>query len=68
MYYGGSMVDQGMHALKAEDNQVLPGLYVAGMTVGNRFHGCYPNTAMGQNHSGCISYGRLAGKNAAKGL
>ena len=47
---------------------MLPGLYVAGMTVGNRFHGCYPNTAMGQNHSGCISYGRLAGKNAAKGL
>lgn len=68
LYYGGIMVDQGMHALRAEDNQVLPGLYVAGMTVGNRFHGCYPNTAMGQNHSGCISYGRLAGKNAAKGL
>lgn len=33
--------------------------------VGNRFHGCYPNTNMGQNHAGCIVYGRLAGTNAA---
>ena len=68
LYYGGIMVDKNMHALREADNQPMRGLYVAGMTVGNRFHGSYPNTAMGQNHSGCICYGRLAGTNAAKGL
>ena len=68
LYYGGIMCDGGMHALAAADKQPMKGLYVAGMTVGNRFYGCYPNTAMGQNHSGCICYGRLAGKNAAQGI
>ena len=53
-----------MHALD-HDNKPIPGLYLAGSMVGNRFHGCYPNTNMGQNHAGCIVYGRLAGTNAA---
>lgn len=68
LYYGGIMVDESMHALSAESNLPMEGLYVAGSSVGNRFHGSYPNTAMGQNHSGCIVYGRLAGRNAAQGL
>ncbi len=68
LFYGGIMVDRDMHALSAEDNTPMEGLYVAGSCVGNRFHGSYPNTAMGQNHSGCIVYGRLAGTNAAQGI
>ena len=64
---GGVMSDEHVHALDA-DNMPVPGLYLAGSMVGNRFHGCYPNTNMGQNHAGCIVYGRLAGQNAAKGL
>lgn len=64
---GGVMSDEHVHALDA-DNMPLPGLYLAGSMVGNRFHGCYPNTNMGQNHAGCIVYGRLAGQNAAKGI
>ena len=68
LFYGGIMVDPQMHALSSVDNRPMQGLYVAGSCVGNRFHGSYPNTAMGQNHSGCLTYGRLAGINAAKGV
>lgn len=64
---GGVMSDEHVHALD-HDNKPIPGLYLAGSMVGNRFHGCYPNTNMGQNHAGCIVYGRLAGTNAAQGI
>ncbi len=64
---GGVMSDEYVHALD-HDNKPIPGLYLAGSMVGNRFHGCYPNTNMGQNHAGCIVYGRLAGTNAAQGI
>ena len=64
---GGVMSDEHVHALD-HNNMPIPGLYLAGSMVGNRFHGCYPNTNMGQNHAGCIVYGRLAGTNAAKGI
>lgn len=64
---GGVMSDEHVHALDG-NNLPIPGLYLAGSTVGNRFHGCYPNTNMGQNHAGCIVFGRLAGKNAAQGV
>lgn len=64
---GGVMSDEHVHALD-KDNMPIPGLYLAGSMVGNRFHGCYPNTNMGQNHAGCIVYGRLAGINAARGV
>ena len=64
---GGVMSDEHVHALD-ENNLPIAGLYLAGSMVGNRFHGCYPNTNMGQNHAGCIVYGRLAGQNAARGV
>lgn len=67
LYYGGVRVDEGLHALNA-DQEPMQGLYVAGSLVGNRFHGCYPNLLMGQNHAGCTVFGRLAGKNAALGI
>ena len=64
---GGVMSDENVHALD-ENNMPISGLYLAGSMVGNRFHGAYTNTNMGQNHAGCIVYGRLAGKNAAQGV
>lgn len=64
---GGVMSDENVHALD-ENNMPISGLYLAGSMVGNRFHGAYTNTNMGQNHAGCIAYGRLAGKNAAQGV
>lgn len=64
---GGVMSDEHVHALDA-NNMPIAGLYLAGSMVGNRFHSCYPNTNMGQNHAGCIVFGRLAGKNAAQGI
>lgn len=64
---GGVMSDENVHALD-HDNKPIPGLYLAGSMVGNRFHSCYPNTNMGQNHAGCIVFGRLAGTNAAQGI
>lgn len=67
LYYGGVRVDEELHALNA-DQEPMQGLYVAGSLVGNRFHGCYPNLLMGQNHAGCTVFGRLAGKNAALGI
>ena len=67
LYYGGVRVDEDLHALNT-DQEPMAGLYVAGSLVGNRFHGCYPNLLMGQNHAGCTVFGRLAGKNAALGI
>ena len=64
---GGVMSDENVHALD-QDNMPIDGLYLAGSMVGNRFHSAYTNTNMGQNHAGCIVYGRLAGTNAAQGV
>jgi succinate dehydrogenase/fumarate reductase flavoprotein subunit len=67
LYYGGIRCDENMRALGA-DSRPMVGLYAAGSVVGNRFHGAYPNTLMGQNNAGGVVYGRLAGKNAALGI
>ncbi|MDR1185625.1 MAG: FAD-binding protein [Coriobacteriales bacterium] len=68
LYYGGIRIDENMKALNTTNYQSMEGLYVAGSCIGNRFHGCYPNILMGQNHAGCLVYGRLAGRNAALGV
>ena len=56
-----------MHAIDRMNN-AIPGLYVAGTVMGSRFWHVYPNTAMGVNHAGALTYGRLAGINAAHGI
>lgn len=66
-FYGSVCCDEATHAVD-EENNAIPGLYVAGTVMGSRFWNVYPNTAMGVNHAGALSYGRLAGTNAARGV
>jgi hypothetical protein len=63
---GGIDRDVDLHALNAEKEPV-PGLYVAGNTMGGRFLVDYPVTVAGASHSMAMSFGRLAGRNAAAG-
>ncbi len=66
-FYGSVCCDENVHAIDQNNNKI-PGLYVAGTIMGSRFWNVYPNTAMGVNHAGALCYGRLAGKNAANGI
>ncbi len=61
---GGIDCDVDLHALDAE-SEPIPGLYVAGNTQGGRFLVDYPVTVAGASHSMAMSFGRLAGRNAA---
>ncbi|MBN1625754.1 MAG: FAD-binding protein [Deltaproteobacteria bacterium] len=45
----------------------IPGLYVCGNVQGGRFSIEYPITVPGMSHSMALTFGRLAGMNAAKG-
>ncbi|MEG0323107.1 MAG: FAD-binding protein, partial [Raoultibacter sp.] len=63
---GGIDCDPALHALDAEKNPIS-GLYVAGNTMGGRFLVDYPVTVAGASHSMAMSFGRLAGRNAAAG-
>jgi fumarate reductase flavoprotein subunit len=47
------------------DNQVIPGLYLAGNTVGNRFAIDYPVVCPGLSHGMAYVTGRFAGLHAA---
>ena len=64
---GGIDCDLDMHALDTED-KVIPGLYVAGNTMGRRFLVEYPVVVAGISLGTAMSFGRLAGKNAAQNL
>ena len=61
---GGIDCDTQCRALDADTNPV-PGLYVAGNTMGGRFLVDYPVVVAGASHSMAMSFGRLAGKAAA---
>ena len=63
---GGIDCDAQCRALDAEKNPV-PGLFVAGNTMGGRFLVDYPVTVAGASHSMAMSFGRLAGRVAAGG-
>ncbi len=43
----------------------IPGLYAAGNVQGGRFAVDYPTIVCGISHSMCLTYGRIAGTNAA---
>lgn len=62
----GVMADADCHVLAA-DRSIVKGLYVAGNTMGCRFAEDYPTTIMGVSHSMAMTFGRLAGMNAAAG-
>jgi hypothetical protein len=50
------------------DGNPIPGLYVCGNVQGGRFSIEYPITVPGMSHSMALTFGRLAGMNAAKGF
>ena len=62
----GVMADASCHAL-TRDRDIVKGLYVCGNTMGCRFAEDYPTTIMGVSHSMAMTFGRLAGMNAAQG-
>ncbi len=63
----GVLADASCHALTT-DREPVPGLYVCGNTMGCRFCEDYPTTIMGVSHGMAMTFGRLAGINAAQGI
>jgi fumarate reductase flavoprotein subunit len=61
---GGIIVNDKLQALDA-DRQVIPGLYMAGNTVGKRFGEHFNNPIEGMSNALASTHGFLAGKNAA---
>jgi fumarate reductase flavoprotein subunit len=61
---GGLNINSSLQALD-KDWKVIPGLYLAGNTMGNRFASDYPTMCPGLSHGMAIHYGRIAGLNAA---
>ncbi|MDR3315767.1 MAG: FAD-dependent oxidoreductase [Coriobacteriales bacterium] len=64
---GGLRTDIHAHVLDAKD-QVIEGLYVCGSAAGEFFGaGDYPTYVPGIGHGRCVTFGRIAGINAAGG-
>ncbi|MDR2106857.1 MAG: FAD-binding protein, partial [Coriobacteriales bacterium] len=61
---GGLKTDLDLHVLDAE-NKPVPGLFATGNNMGGRFLVEYPVTVAGLSLGTALSFGRLAGKNAA---
>lgn len=61
---GGLKVNTRLQVLDTE-RKVIPGLYAAGNTSGGFFSEDYPITIFGVSHSRALTFGRLAGLNAA---
>ena len=77
-FYGGSMqpmllVMMGGLVVNAKCNvcdakfEPIPGLYAAGNAMGGRFSADYAVIAAGVSHGSALTFGRLAGQEAAKG-
>ena len=64
---GGLHCDEYCHVLDADSNPI-EGLYAAG-TIAGDFHGScdYPTICPGINHGRCLTFGRMAGIQAAGG-
>jgi len=63
---GGLRQDAAAHALDENDN-VIEGLYIAGAAGGEYFANDYPTINPGIGHCKCMTFGRIAGINAAGG-
>ena len=61
---GGLITNTRLQPLDA-DRKVIPGLFLAGNTVGNRFAVDYPTMCAGLSHGFAWTTGRLAGLSAA---
>ena len=60
---GGLNVNQKLQPLD-KDWEAIPGIYLAGNTMGNRFAVDYPTMCPGLSHGMAIHFGRIAGLNA----
>lgn len=63
---GGLRQDTACHVLD-EENNAIEGLYVCGAAGGEYFSNDYPTICPGTNHGRCLTFGRIAGINAAGG-
>lgn len=63
---GGLKVNPKLQVLDAA-GQVIPGLYASGNVVGGMFANDYPVIVPGLSHSRALTFGRIAGQNAAAG-
>ncbi|MDR3315731.1 MAG: FAD-binding protein [Coriobacteriales bacterium] len=63
---GGLRQDTDCRVLD-EENQPIDGLYVCGAAGGEYFSNDYPTINPGTNHGRCLTFGRIAGINAAGG-
>jgi fumarate reductase flavoprotein subunit len=60
---GGLNINQKLQPLD-KDWEIIPGIYLAGNTMGGRFAGDYPTMCPGLSHGMAIHFGRIAGLNA----
>jgi fumarate reductase flavoprotein subunit len=60
---GGLNINHDLQPLD-KNWEAIPGLYLAGNTMGNRFAGDYPTMCPGLSHGMAIHFGRIAGLNA----
>lgn len=65
--HGGPSSDENAHTY-AQDGSVIPGLYVAGNTMGDRFAMQKPISVCGVSVGFALFYGAIAGRNAAQGI
>ena len=64
---GGIRCNDEMQALN-ENNEVIPGLYVVGIMVGDMYNNCYSTHFPGHNLGGtCLTFGYLTGQKLAQG-
>jgi len=63
---GGLVVNGKCHVCD-KNFDAIPGLYAAGNAMGGRFATDYAVTAAGVSHGTALTFGRLAGEEAAKG-
>lgn len=63
---GGLRQDTACHILD-ENNDPIENLYVCGAAGGEYFSNDYPTICPGTNHGRCLTFGRIAGINAAGG-
>ncbi len=61
---GGLNINPSLQPLD-KDWKAIPGLYLAGNTMGDRFAGDYTTMCPGLSHGMAIHFGRVAGSNAA---
>ena len=61
---GDISVNTSLQALD-KNREAIPGLYIAGNTMGNRFAVDYPTMCPGICNGMALHFGRVAGRNAA---